>query len=341
MRRGNNLNIELKPLFIFHHCYAIVILKDKWNKTMSIFNQLNENVLTQMVDIFSSIVEDFDEYMERKPTLEEVLSILLCALQTTSEDILGDISASNLLELNPILDDSKKVTAQVRRRRHSTSILNKLGDGVFSSAADFIVEMKQCVHEQTGDLPTLEEFCQILMVILKKYDATLVTNVTHIEGKARKIAKITPKPGDIVSIPAGGDNQFYLAVLLQKNRFGTAFGFFKGKYAVIPNFQKSPPPIHKYPIYSDTALVKNGKWQIIGHDERLLLLFPDSPEIFHEKIYHMDDPDIGPFGSGETATEQLRHLTFEEATEIGLLNEEYSSCYLGEDLEPVLEKLLL
>jgi len=144
--------------------------------------------------------------------------------------------------------------------------------------------------------------------------------------------KISAKVGDIVAIPAK-NGEYFIAVILVKNPFGVAYGFFKRTSGIKPISIDLHPPVEPHPIYSGDPSMAHGRWKIIGHDERLLSLFPADPEIYHYQHKDKPNPDIGPYGSGETASGKLRPLTKEEAEELGLASGEYRQTYLPEVLE--------
>src|SRR5205823_4498791 len=99
---------------------------------------------------------------------------------------------------------------------------------------------------------------------------------------------------------------------------------------------------------------------IIAHRPDWLKLFPDEPEYYHCKRDFMNDKKIGPYGSAETesnyeghrnwpnvvdyssASEScvLRHLSEEEAREIGLLSNSFFQSGLEDQVEAYLMKLL-
>jgi hypothetical protein len=72
----------------------------------------------------------------------------------------------------------------------------------------------------------------------------------------------------------------------------------------------------------------------------LLALFPKWPEIYHSKSDNPSNPRIGAYGSGETATEELRDLTEAEANEIGLNRRTYHQGMLEEQFEKYLQETL-
>src|SRR5262249_30829209 len=151
--------------------------------------------------------------------------------------------------------------------------------------------------------------------------------------------KITLKPGDILAIPRAKGGHYFV-IHIASNRFGQAFGIFAGhrKVPYLSSEWKAVPI--KYPVYSGRALVVSGRWKRIEHREDLLDLFPKSPEIYHSKSDNPSNDRIGPYGSGETASEELRDLTEAEAKEIGLIRGTYLQGMLEEQFEKYLQRTL-
>ena len=90
------------------------------------------------------------------------------------------------------------------------------------------------------------------------------------------------KAGDILAIPHGGDGYSFV-IFVTHNRFGEAFGILTGhsSTASLPDDWQANPV--KAPVYTSDALVKTGRWEVIGHRPDLLKLFPKSPPIYHSK----------------------------------------------------------
>lgn len=146
-------------------------------------------------------------------------------------------------------------------------------------------------------------------------------------------------PGTILGIPRE-EGGYYPVIYITSNRFGDAFGLFDG-FVQEPHIPStwSPTPILR-PVYSGTSLIEAGRWVRLGHRADLLKLFPNAPEIYHAKVHHPANPKIGPYGSAETPTEELRQLTETEANEIGLTNNSYRQVRLEEELEQFLNDTL-
>ena len=155
---------------------------------------------------------------------------------------------------------------------------------------------------------------------------------------AKAERRAPPKPGEIFAVPRS-EGGYCFVVHLATNRFGEAFGILEGQYEVarLPDEWKAVPL--KHPVYTGKALVANGRWQQLAHREELLDLFPRTPEIYHSKSDHQANPLIGPFGSGEAPSGELRALEEAEARDIGL-GGRYRQIMLEEEFERYLQNTL-
>lgn len=147
------------------------------------------------------------------------------------------------------------------------------------------------------------------------------------------------KPGDVVAVPRhkGG---FYFVLHLASNRFGEAFGLFQG-HNEVPNVSSDwkPLPLLTY-AYTGNYFIKSGRWIKVGQRDDLRRLFPPTPEIFHSKSDNLSNPAIGPYGSAETPEGELRHLTLQEATDIGMMSNDYRQVMVEEEFERYLNNTL-
>jgi hypothetical protein len=305
---------------------------------------LNEHHFNLVVSGLSEISNEFVDELKFQPSSLEIFEILSWGLKTCDNDILADVNPSNITALKPKIKKKIKSIEQSTASDPKKSSVEDLNDHIFVVANDFFADLVNAMKLDIGQAPTLENLCDVLLGGLHRCDDDLLLDVlpseiTGIKPEIRKQRKILSKVGDVVAIPAK-NNEFFIACILTKNCFGTAYGFFEGTHKPRPISTTSPPPINPYPIYSDDEFVVNGKWQIITHDEKLLLLFPSEPEIYHSDQIFEEDPKIGPYGSGETASGDLRDLTKEEAEQIGLLSGGYHQSYLSEDLDAYLNSKL-
>lgn len=292
----------------------------------------------------TEIVDEFQEEIGRKPSVNELLEILSWGLKSFSNSEIEDFYSPNFVCLEPKFQVSGKT--KLSRKGNVESLeddnldlgVGDLNDNVFVLASDFMSDLASAIKSDLGKTPTLDEFSNILLAGLMESDENLLLDVnfkkkiSEIKFKFNKGKKISVQPGDIVAIPAKNGN-FFLACIVAKNSFGTAYGFFQGTFTLRPNPLGEHPNICKYPIYSGDDFIASGRWKIIGRDESILSSFPDEPEIYHANQIIDIGIHIGKYGSGETASGVMRDLTKEEAEEIGLLSNDYQQVYLEEELE--------
>jgi hypothetical protein len=105
-------------------------------------------------------------------------------------------------------------------------------------------------------------------------------------------------------------------VILAKNRFGVAFGFFTRRWAA----SRMPPRLEKesvlsYAVYAGDRAIMTGRWNVVGHDTALCQLFPSDPEIYHR------------LGIAETADGVTRSVPDQELERVGVLDGSYSQVY--------------
>jgi hypothetical protein len=205
----------------------------------------------------------------------------------------------------------------------------ELNDAVFAVAGAAVGRMLDALSTPDGHAPAPGELADALLDAVRQPDLRLadisgekIVAVTAAGRKARR-----PAPGDVVAVPLAGGG-FRLCVVITQNQFGTAFGFFTGVSRRGLVSDVDPSGFEARPVYSDDQCVRNGGWQIVGHDESLLPLFPASPERFYPP------GDLtGPFGAAETPDGRLRNLTEEEAREVGVLASDYDGAPLCEQLQ--------
>jgi hypothetical protein len=196
-------------------------------------------------------------------------------------------------------------------RSESPSRVPDLDDDVFAEAGEY-------AHGLGG--AELADFLLAELrggrIILADVEPDEIGGLT-VETPRKRVAK--PKPGDVVAIPAAAGG-YRPAVVLARNRFGTALGLFTG---ISPNGQvgrlRSAPG---QPVYTDESLIKDGTWPVVDHDESLLELFPADPPIYH-RPNAWPGIDTGEFGAAETADGTMTPISEDEAGELGLTDGTY------------------
>lgn len=196
-------------------------------------------------------------------------------------------------------------------RSESPSRVPDLDDDVFAEAGEY-------AHGLGG--AELADFLLAELrggrIILADVEPDEIGGLT-VETPRKRVAK--PKPGDVVAIPAAAGG-YRPAVVLARNRFGTALGLFTG---ISPNGQvgrlRSAPG---QPVYTDESLIKDGTWPVVDHDESLLELFPADPPIYH-RPNAWPGIDTGEFGAAESADGTMTPISEDEAREFGLTDGTY------------------
>jgi hypothetical protein len=282
------------------------------------------------------VAAEFADELERKPTTAELLELLLWGVRAGDKEKFSDVQVSNLVALRPQFgtgSQSRESTAAAE----DASALAELNDAAFVAASDFIRESVDAMRSATAKLPTLRAVCDLLAAGLQECGDSIsdAAQVVGIKAEIRKAKKIKPAVGDIVAIPTA-NGEYHIAVILAKNRFGTAFGLFKGTRKPRPILKDPVPPVLLPPLYSDDRQIESGRWSLIGHDDSLLELFPADPEIFHPQQVDNPNPALGPHGAGETAAGKLRPLTKDEADKVRLFRDDFRQTYASETLEEYL-----
>lgn len=216
--------------------------------------------------------------------------------------------------------------------------LNRLTEECFQNADASIRTFEHAVRQSLGRSPTPQEVADLLhWAVQHKAKELFALNpraaTITVEYKAMgKRGQARLKAGDVVAIPAARGG-FFRAVFIASNRFGTAFGICRGRFALRspgPHWLPDPMPI---PYYCHPQFVKTGRWPIVAHLPELLRLFPRSLVRYHAKADHPANERVGEFGSAETTEGVMRHLTKVEAESLGLFRTGFSQSFIGESCE--------
>ncbi|MFF6984292.1 hypothetical protein ACFZAV_43020 [Streptomyces sp. NPDC008343] len=278
------------------------------------------DALNECISRLTMISAEFVNQTGKAPSLDELLSIL------------GWASFG-------IYPEPLKFAAKLKRNRRykapSSSLVGELGDSIFADAASFMAAMAEGVH---GHPLSPSELASSLAVTIGSSNIPLedvagdeITELTTHASK--KISK--PKIGDVLAVPASA-GEYYLAAVVARNRFGTALGFLRGRFRVPRPVSEERIAVYRFPIYTDDRLVATGQWKVVGHDEKLLSLFPAEPEIYHSPDLQWPGVDLGEFGAAEKATGEIRLIGLDEARQVGLLDGTYQQSYLGESVGKVI-----
>lgn len=284
---------------------------------------------------FAEVAAEFRELLGGAPTLAEFLAVLGWAVPADSDATDGTFPLP--------LEFTVRLRGNKRYRAPAESRVGDLDDNLYVETSDLAVALLDRLRAESGEPVTPQGFASAVLEVLRtgRIDLADVApeNIQELVAKvaAKRVAK--PPVGTIVAIPAA-QGGYHGAVVVARNRFGTALGLFNGISTTgrLTEDQRRAPK--RFPVYTGDDLVKKGEWPIVGHDEGLLELFPANPEIYHKPSRGPDvDADTGQFGAAETAdTEALRLIDADEAAAVGLANGQYRAVYLPRYLRKRLDE---
>ncbi|MGI5176093.1 hypothetical protein ACQEVZ_07180 [Dactylosporangium sp. CA-152071] len=259
------------------------------------------------------LLEEMADQLERTPTLAEFAEVF--SRSVPAEDARIDIERSPAVIV---------ATAGNKRVSGDTAQVDDLEDHVYAAVSNVFNVL---VTTWPGsDAPKLSALLVEISEVLREMPAQSVTGVGRntrlkLQGPS---AHRRPQPGDVVSIPSGKGG-YRLAVVVARNRFGIAYGLFKGRHA-IPRIPGNDHAIYPLPVYSDDRSVTNGTWKILGTRESLLQRFPRDPVIYHFK------------GPAESPDGTLRELSEEEVVLTELAKSYYNQAYMSHVLQDELDQ---
>jgi len=208
------------------------------------------------------------------------------------------------------------------------SAVHDLSDHCFVETTDMLVAISQLFSEEVGRLPTSRELCELLTAgfqgcstrIFEDGSAHLVQEVSLRMPKAKHKKLV---PGDVFVVPTER-GLGYIGVFITQNRFGCAYGFFRGVCRIrsLNLLHDTLEPLG-YPIYSGSRAAEFGDWYLLGNYPELLKHFDTDPELFHSKKLSPHSERIGKNGSAEKASGELRDLSEEEAAKFGVLDKKF------------------
>ncbi|MFI6079311.1 hypothetical protein ACIA5C_48205 [Actinoplanes sp. NPDC051343] len=266
-----------------------------------------------MLDVITKMTGAFGE----PPSVADVAEVIGLALPVGDDRLALSIVPSAVV-----------VRSAGEGARARLSRVGQLDDAAFVLAARLVSELL-AAEDVDGPVMTDSRLASILLSLLRQVPPQLLADsVSEVEAleivgpRARK----RPKRGDVVAVP-GASGGFHLAVVLTKNRFGVAYGFFTRRWAALrlpPHLEKEPLLSHA--VYAGDRAVMTGRWIIVGHDEAFCRLFPSEPEIYHR------------LGIAETADGTTRSVPEDELQRVGVLDGSYSQIYEDSELEHQLDQ---
>jgi hypothetical protein len=258
---------------------------------------------------FTEVVAEMADELGGPPSLAEFLEVLSWSVPVGSDAV----------DLDQPLRFAVTLAGRKPYRSDTPSRVGDLDDNVFEEAREELNAMAA-----QADTPVDAKALAALLLAELRSGRVILSDVEPdeirglvVETPKKRVAKTTP--GDVVAIPAAAGG-YYPAVVLAKNRFGTALGMFHG---ISPNGQvgrlRDAPRGY---VYTEESLIKNGTWPVVDHDDSLRELFPADPPIYH-RPNAWPDVDTGEHGAAETADGTLTPISQEKARELGLTDGSY------------------
>ena len=262
---------------------------------------MTESLETHLEELRSELEDSLDE----PPELGHLLAVLTSGIQCLDPEALSRADPAAVESL--IAGDVKP------------SSVDEANDASFTEGADLVADLVSELTGEKGSAPTLKQLLKALAAGLE---------VDKLEAVTAKKKGKRPKDGDVIAIPVG-DDRYRLAVVLEHNRFGTAIGLFKGVYPLGGDIPADLEP-ERHAVHTGDYAVRDGRWPVVGHDDGLRSRF-GRPEYYYRP--NPERPEIGRYGSGETADGRMRDLDKEEAEELGLFNAVYHAVVEEDVLE--------
>lgn len=293
---------------------------------------LPAEVIAEVAAGLAEVASDFADEVGGPITLAEFLEVLGWAVPANSEAIDGVFPQPLTFKVT--------LTGGERYGSDEPSRVPELNDAVFEDAGECQAALAERLSAATGAPVTPRRLAEALLQVLRSGRIPLAdvqgADIRGLTAEAPGKRSPRPRPGDVLAIPALRRGH-HLAVVLARNRFGTALGLFEGRSPqgrLDPELREAP---RRHPVYTEESQLGNGVWKIVGHDESLLALFPADPPIYHEPDAWPGIVDTGEFGAAETADGSLRFIDADEAREVGLQDGTYRSGYLAEQLPKILD----
>ena len=273
--------------------------------------------MSQPLDVMLDVVMEMTGALGEPPSVSEVVEVVGLAIPVGDDRLALSVVPSSLV-----------VRPAVLGARGRPSRVGQLDDAAFVLASR-LVSVLLADEAADGRVMTDSQLASLLLGLLRQIPpefladrASEVEAIVFAGPRARK----RPKRGDVAAVPAASGG-FHLAVILAKNRFGVAFGFFTRRWAAL----RMPPSLEKesvlsYAVYADDRAIMTGRWILVGHDETLCRLFPANPEIYHR------------LGTAETADGVTRSVPDQELEMVGVLDGSYSQVYEDSELEHELDR---
>ncbi len=272
--------------------------------------QLTETALDEAARLLVRVTEAIAAELDGPPTLGDVLAVLDWSVPNGSEH----------MAKTPVpVTFRAKVKGNKWYKAPDRDVV--LDDGAYVEAVELLGFLAARGSAVSGQQTTAEDLASYLLQVLKAARPAFA-DVDEVADLQVKVAKGRRKfqVGDVIGVPAGKGG-YHFAVIVAVDNWGPAVGLLQGVHA---SPQLGPADGYRarhVPVYPGQDLIQDGTWPIVGHDENLLALFPDPPEIYFSP--NPVFPQYGKFGAAGTADGRKRVIGEAEAGRAGLLDQSY------------------
>ncbi|SOD64023.1 hypothetical protein SAMN06297387_1142 [Streptomyces zhaozhouensis] len=286
----------------------------------------------------AAVVGGLAERFGGPPTLGELLELLGWSLPTAGDALAEAVALPQRFRAN--------VRGGRRYEPPAGSRVPELADAEFAEAGTLSLFLAERVGARTGRPVTVAELTAALATVLGSAVASGAVTLADVEkGEPVRLAPLSPpkrvpKPrvGDVVAIPTPEGGHHRLAVILARDRFGTALGVLRGTFTLPRIGGGRPPEFHPRAVYTEEQSIASGAWRVVDHDPSLAARFPREPEIYHRADTLPPGTVDSAYGAAETAAGALRPVDRDEAEAVGLLDGSYRQTYLSADVPGLLER---
>jgi hypothetical protein len=286
--------------------------------------------LAEASKLVSRVFEAFADEQDGAPTFGEFLEILGWSVPDNNE----------FMGASPIpLVFKAKVKGNKRYKAEPSDRVAGLNDNTFNEATDVLAFLVERAGSARGQEVSPADLAGHVLQVLRAGDVSFADiSSGDVVDLTVDVPKRIPKPkvGDVVAIPAA-EPGYHLAVVLADDQIGLALGLLQGVVAKPRVGRADQYQARHIPIYTDARSIANGTWRIVGHNDELLALFPDPPELYWDAVTAFGDR-FGDYGAAGRQDSPKRLISKEEAEAVGVLDGTYRQTHLGEYFQKALNE---
>ena len=286
--------------------------------------------LAEASKLVSRVFEAFADEQDGEPGFGEFLEILGWSVPTSSE-FMGSSPMPLMFKA--------KVKGNRRYKAEPSEHVAELNDNTFNEATDLLAFLVERAGSARGQEVSPADLAGYVLEVLHAGKISFVDiGSGDVVDLTVDVPKRIPKPkvGDVVAIPAA-ESGYHLAVALSDDQTGLALGILQEVFPTPRVGRADQYRARHIPVYTGKALIADGAWRIVGHNEELLALFPDPPELYWPAVTVFGER-FGDYGAAGQTGGPKRLISKEEATAVGLLDNTYERVHIEENFQRDLDR---